>query len=354
MEGSRQKSSIIGQFILDNVSLHPTDIVKITAQRFAISRQAAARHLKKLVSQGNIETEGNTSGRIYRPTQGQTVEFSYAIADRPEGNAVWRKDILPLLQSFPDNVINLWNYCFQGIFDNGCTHSSGTMVHVQIIQQKTQTTINITDDGDGLFHNIQAKFRLKDEQDAALKLAEGELADDPEDHTGMDINSSSRMTDHFTIISGNVTFAHQYGIAWDWALSMSGEKKNGTVVSMIIDNDTSRTTSQVFNDYSTPAAASDIFSKTCIPVRLAKYSTETLFSRSQARRVLTRVERFNFAVLDFLGVNKIGPAFADQIFRVFSSEHPEIQVLHCNTNKQVEAVIQEAKDNSTRAIRNRR
>lgn len=354
MEGSRQKSNIIGQFILDNVSLHPTDIVKITAHRFAISRQAAARHIKRLVSQGDIETEGNTSGRIYYPSQGLSIEFNYPIADQPKGNAVWETDIQPLLQLLPDNVVELWSYCFQKIFDNGCNHSGGTTVHVQIIQLKTQTTINIADDGDGLFYNIQAKFHLKDEQDAALRLAEGEMTADPEDQSGMDIISSSWMTNHFTIISGNITFAHQYGIAWDWALSMSEEKKNGTVVSMIIENDTSRTMSQVFNDYSIPAIASNTFSKTCIPVRLAKFSTETLFSRSQARRVLARVERFNFAVLDFLGVKKIGPAFADQIFRVFSSEHPEIQLLHCNTNKQVEAVIQEAKDNSTGAIRNKR
>jgi hypothetical protein len=346
MEGSRQKTLIIGQFILDNVSLHPTDIVKITAQRFAISRQAAARHIKKLITEGDIETEGYTSGRIYRPGQGQMTEFTYALADRPVGYCIWKKDILPLLQSLPDNTIELWESCFQKIFNNRSDHSGGSLVHVQIIQQKTQTTINIADDGNGLFQSIQAKFHLKDEQDAALMLSKGKMAPDLDDTIGRDIIFSSRMTDHFTIISGKVIFAHQYDIAWDWALSVSNEKRTGTVVSMIIENDTMRTISQVYSNFTTPAAGNLTFSKTCAPVSLVQYSTEPLFSRSQARRVLAHIDRFNFAVLDFLGVEKIGPAFADQIFRVFSSEHPEILLLHCNANKQVEAVIQAAKDNS--------
>ena len=55
-----------------------------------------------------------------------------------------------------------------------------------------------------------------------------------------------------------------------------------------------------------------------------------------------------------LTMDTIGAAFADQIFRVFPFEHPEIQLLHCNANKQVEAVIQEAKANSADPARNKR
>jgi anti-sigma regulatory factor (Ser/Thr protein kinase) len=346
MEGNRQKSEKIRLFILDNISFHPADIVKIAAQRFSISRQAAARHIKRLVNQGDIETEGNTSGRIYRPSQGRFIELTYAITDRPEAQNVWSKDILPLLRSLPDNVIELWNYCFIEIFKNGIDHSGGTTIRVQIIHHMTQTTINISDNGKGLFNTIRKKFRLKDDQHAALELSKGKLVAESDNHTGEDIFLSSRMTDHFTVISGKVTFSHQYGITWDWALDVSNEKKTGTLVSILIENNTSRTTAQVFDEYASQNVEGHSFIKTCVPVRLSQYSAETLFSRSQARRFLSCIERFKVAILDFHGIEKIGPAFADQIFRVFSSEHPDIQLLHCNANKQVEIVIQAAKNNS--------
>jgi hypothetical protein len=354
MDRSRQKSDVIGQFILDNVSLHPDNIVKITAQRFAMSRQAAARHIKKLVVQGDIEAEGNTSGRVYRPSQGHIVELSYSIADHPVGASIWKMDILPVLQTLPGNIIDLWDYCFQRIFKNGCDHSGGTTVHVQVVQQKNQTIINIADDGEGLFKNIQANLGLKDEQEAALWLSNEQLPIVPENSAKKNIFFSSRMADFFTIVSGKIIFTHQNGIAWDWALGISPEKKTGTVVSMMIENDTPRTVAEVLHSRTTSPTQKNAASKVCIPVRLAKYGAEALFSRSQARRILARIDRFNCAVLDFIGVKTIGAAFADQIFRVFPSEYPGIQLLHCNANKQVEAVIREAKANSAKTARNKR
>jgi hypothetical protein len=346
MEGSRQKSSIIRTFILDTVSSHPTDIVKTVAQKFAISRQAAARHIKILVTQGDLETEGNTSGRIYHPSKGRIVEWAYVIASQPEEESVWKEDILPLLKSLPDNVLELWHYCFAKIFNNGVDHSGGTTIRVQIIQQRTRTTINISDNGIGLFQNIKSKLHLDDHQHAALELSKVNLSAKP-DNPGLNIFLASKMADHFTIISGKVAFAHQYGIAWDWALNMSDEEVPGTLISIIIENNTPRTASRILKEYGSLKTGNNAPPKICRPVRLVQYSAEALFSRTQARRVLAHIDRFEIAVLDFLSVDTIGPAFADQIFSVFSSEHPEIRLLYCNANKQVEAVIQAAKNSST-------
>lgn len=59
------------------------------------------------------------------------------------------------------------------------------------------------------------------------------------------------------------------------------------------------------------------FAKTHVPLRLAQFGDTILVSRSQARRVLARVNRFQEVWLDFEGVSEIGQAFADEIFRVF-------------------------------------
>lgn len=86
------------------------------------------------------------------------------------------------------------------------------------------------------------------------------------------------------------------------------------------------------------------FSKTHVPLRLAQYDREQLVSRSQARRVLARFDRFAEALLDFNGVNFIGQAFADEIFRVFAKKHPEIKIVPINACRQVQQMIEMAQD----------
>jgi len=44
-------------------------------------------------------------------------------------------------------------------------------------------------------------------------------------------------------------------------------------------------------------------------------------------------------LLDFSGVEMIGQAFADQIFRVFRNEHPDINLVRINTNDDVEKMV---------------
>ena len=86
------------------------------------------------------------------------------------------------------------------------------------------------------------------------------------------------------------------------------------------------------------------FSKTNVPVFLAQYGNENLVSRSQAKRLLARFEKFKEIVLNFDNVDFIGQAFADEIFRVFQLQHPNIHLYYINTNEQVESMILRAKN----------
>src|SRR5262249_1501706 len=96
-------------------------------------------------------------------------------------------------------------------------------------------------------------------------------------------------------------------------------------------NTTSRTTKDIFDQF---ASEEDFaFSKTAVPVRLAQYGDEQLISRSQAKRLVAGLDRFKVVLLNFEGVDMIGQAFADEVFRVFLEAHPHIvlEVTHVNT-----------------------
>lgn len=79
-----------------------------------------------------------------------------------------------------------------------------------------------------------------------------------------------------------------------------------------------------------------------VPVRLARIGDEHLISRSQAKCLLQRVDRFRRVVLDFTGVALIGQGFADEVFRVFANAHPEVELSAVNAEPDVRAMIARA------------
>ena len=78
-----------------------------------------------------------------------------------------------------------------------------------------------------------------------------------------------------------------------------------------------------------------------------QFAGSRLITRSQARRVLSGLEKFKIIVFDFDKVPVVGQAFADEIFRVFHKRYPEIKLEPINMNEaarfMVERAINEAK-----------
>jgi anti-anti-sigma regulatory factor len=55
---------------------------------------------------------------------------------------------------------------------------------------------------------------------------------------------------------------------------------------------------------------------------------------------LYRLEKFKEVYLDFRDVTDIGQAFADEIFRVFKNDHPNILLIPVNLRPEVARMIQ--------------
>jgi hypothetical protein len=53
---------------------------------------------------------------------------------------------------------------------------------------------------------------------------------------------------------------------------------------------------------------------------------ERFISRSEAKRLLHGLDRFQEVVLDFKGVKEVGQGFADEVFRVWPSTHPGVAI----------------------------
>ena len=191
--------------------------------------------------------------------------------------------------------------------------------------------IAIIDNGVGIFKKIQRAMKFSSERYAPLELAKGKFTTDPAHHTGEGIFFTSKMPDAFDISSGGVYFT-----------SVSPLKNpKGTAVWMKLKNTSDRSRKEIFDEYASPEN-DYAFSKTVVPVKMAEQNPNDLISRSQAKRILLRIDRFRTVVLDFQNVNQIGQAFADEIFRVFARSHPGIDVQVKNANEEVLKMIRRA------------
>lgn len=343
MAGVRRRGEKIRSFILSQVAQHPDDIAAVAAQEFEISRQAVNRHLKRLIDQGSLLAEGTTRSRSYKLCPQIDWKEFYALSKQPllEEDLVWSRDVRPQLGELPDNVLDIWFYGFTEILNNAIDHSSGSSVCVNVTRDAQSTEISILDDGEGIFRKIRRELDLLDERHAVLELSKGKLTTDPENHSGQGIFFSSRMFDQFAILSGGVYFSHEYEKIEDWIIERHSQR-SGTFVHMQLSNNTARTSKAVFDQFSSSLEQGYGFIKTIVPVRLAQYGDERLVSRSQAKRLLARVDKFEVIIFDFEGVEAIGQAFADQVFRVFCNQFPGKELAAINANTAVEQMIRRA------------
>jgi hypothetical protein len=151
---------------------------------------------------------------------------------------------------------------------------------------------------------------------------------------------TSRAFDRFVLRSANLAFTHK-APADDWLVEERAEPIRGTHVAMELLLPPLRRLTDVFGRFSS-GPDEYRFARTHLPLKLATFGDESLVSRSSARRVLSRVDRFDEVLLDFAGVRSVGQAFADEIYRVFAAEHPAVQLLAINANEQVSSMIRRA------------
>ena len=58
-------------------------------------------------------------------------------------------------------------------------------------------------------------------------------------------------------------------------------------------------------------------------------------SRSQAKRICNRLDKFEEEIVDFAEISWMGQGFAHQLFVVFAGSHPEIIITPINMNEDV-------------------
>lgn len=315
------------------------NIASEAARNLGISKQAAARHLQSLEKTGLVKSTGRGKAKTSRLVPILQLEWTFK-RERLREDQVWRQNLSPHFKHLDENVRNIWEYGITEIVNNAIDHSEGSMVKIFLTGTALDSTVSIMDDGEGIFHRIQRLFALYNPREAILELVKGKLTTDAQNHTGQGIFFTSRAFDHFEINSHHLRFAHKRD-PMDWLIE---EKENihvqGSTIVLNLDHDCIRALKSVFDEFAPPEEFD--FSKTVVPLQLAQYEGEKLISRSQAKRLAARFEKFKTVVLDFAGVEEIGQGFADEIFRVFANAHPNVELIPIHVVDAVQHMISRA------------
>ncbi len=337
------RSDEIRGFLLQATPDHGPDLVVRAMKHFGLTRQAILWHLKQLIAEGLIVADGKTFDRFYALAVQARHEVVVPIESIDE-DRLWRTEVYPFLADAPRNILDIWSYGLTEMVNNVRDHSGGREMLMALERTAVTTDVVIRDDGVGIFRKIKNELNLEDERHAVLELSKGKLTTDPAHHTGEGIFFTSRMFDRFSLHSGDLVLVHDPNQDLDLLLDRR-TSVDGTQVRLSLANNSDRQTEKVFSKY-TVKGEDYGFSRTVVPVRLLRYGDERVISRSQAKRLLARVERFKRVILDFRGVDYIGQAFADEVFRVFPSQHPATRIYATNTRKEVKRMIERVKAGS--------
>jgi biotin operon repressor len=306
-----------------------------------VTRQAINLHLRQLIESGDIVKTGSTRGARYFPPSAapepQVFAGQFNLEGLDEAKVYERAAItLNLGRLLRANVGEIVHYAFTEMLNNAIEHSRAKRCAVKIRLETGKLAFEVQDSGIGVFRSITDKFRLPDEHAAMIELIKGKATTMPDAHSGEGIFFTSRAANRMVIRSHNIQ------IEWDRmrddVFVSEPRFRKGTLVIFQIRRDSRTRLKDVFAEFA-PEEYDYQFQKTRVLVKLLK---RDYVSRSEAKRLLLNLDKFSQVELDLRDVENLGQGFADEVFRVFASRHPEIELKVLNANDAAAAMIRHA------------
>ena len=325
----------IKRYILQHVS--SKDVVAKAVDAFEVSKSTVYNYIKELFSDGVIE---KTEDGSYAPVN-KVFNYAYENVDLSE-DRIFDKDIAKHVNMYEKNVFSIWRYAFTEMMNNAIEHSRSKNIFVSVIADAVGTTIIISDNGIGIFNNIQSYVKNEEGkkisiEEAVQLLFAGKFTTAKSMHSGEGIFFTSHLMDSFLIFSDEMTFSrtpfNDFQMKFDNAFI-------GTMVCMRLDNHSKKTTKEVFDRFS---SVDEGFIKTQIPIAHI-FPNGSPVSRSEARRLGELVLKFKEIELDFTSVDEVGQAFCHELFIVWQARNPDKQINVVNASKDVMNMISRVKN----------
>ncbi|PJE64882.1 MAG: histidine kinase [Candidatus Ryanbacteria bacterium CG10_big_fil_rev_8_21_14_0_10_43_42] len=321
--------------------------------RFNVSRQYVSKLLSSLVDENVLIKIGSTRLAFY--TTEEFLQKNPKFAPNSYSKILTNKNLeehrifndmekqfIPVLK-ISENVKSIFEYAFSEMLNNAIEHSTSKKIKIFVSLNNEILTCIVDDFGVGAFRNIMQKKHLDSEIEAIQDLLKGKTTTAPKLHSGEGIFFTSKVGDEFILDSYGYQFIANNIIKDIFIKKVKGQKQ-GTKVTFRININDRHHLNDVFKKYTNIGEDSDYgFDKTEIRVRLYIMGGVHI-SRSQARRVLSGLDKFKVIVMDYEKVPTVGQAFADEIYRVFKNRKPDIEIQSIHMNESVKFMVERAQN----------
>jgi anti-sigma regulatory factor (Ser/Thr protein kinase) len=311
-------------------------------QKQVVSRQYVSRIIKELITEKKLVKSGSTASATYALPEnadifGDSVLMLLANEGLEEHKIIEKiENQASFILKLPDNIRSIFDYAFSEMLNNAIEHSKSKNIGIEVKKQQDSLLFEIRDFGVGVFRNIMQKRKLKSELEAMQDLLKGKTTTAPQAHSGEGIFFTSKVADIFTLDSFDYVLTVDNRIGDVFFGKSPKRAKKGTAVTFGISLKSNKHLIDTFQKFQSDDDMA--FDKTEIQIKLYTMGTVHI-SRSQARRVLTGLDKFKTIIMDFDRVPMIGQAFADEVFRVFKNQRPEITIIPKNMNDAVEFMV---------------
>ena len=338
MKFTENKKEAIRACILEKITQQTPALAKSVADTFQINPSTVYAYLNELTASHVIRKMKRGQYELIHSVY--QFELQRSNGDLDDDTYAYEICLRQYVSSFPENIRNIWSYAFSEMINNVMDHSAAEHVQIRIVQDELATEVMIQDDGVGIFEKIREYFHLPSLKEAICELFKGKLTTDAVNHSGEGIFFSSRLMDDFYIVSDGKLFTNN---RYDDSriCSLTEHVQKGTRVVMKLSNCSRKTAKSVFDEYSDDDGG---FTKTTIPLKHIFDASPV--SRSQAKRVCNRLDRFQEIQVDFEDIEWIGQGFAHQMFVVFANQHPGLSLIPVHMNKDVEKMVCHVKQQS--------
>jgi anti-sigma regulatory factor (Ser/Thr protein kinase) len=317
------------------------DIVGLTG----LSRAYAQRFLKNLADEGVIVLMGKANQAHYihpskkgagnaKPLSVRRIMTNKDLAEDKVLHEIKEKSAI--FQGIAGNVSSTLDYAFTEMLNNAIEHSTSEKIDVVVMRTATDIRFMVADRGIGIFNNIMKKKRLGTTIEAIQDLLKGKETTEPAAHSGEGIFFTSKIADLLTIKSFEKKLV--FDNARQDIYVKDVKPVRGTRVDFVLGLRSKKKLVDLFDKYTDESFQ---FSKTEVKVKLYHQDVDYV-SRSQARRILTGLEKFKTIELDFKDVKTIGQAFADEVFRIWQAQHKDVKFVIKDANENIMIMIKRA------------
>lgn len=327
MKFDKEKKKAIVQYILEKIENKSENLAKYVSESLNINKATVHTYINELVESGIIQRVkrdqyvliGSKSNYVFlrenNEIQNETNIFNNCLKSH--------------IEDLPNNIRQIWEYAFSEMINNVIDHSNADKLYIRVERNHIHTSVYILDNGVGIFEKIKNHFDLPSLDDAICELFKGKLTTDAENHSGEGIFFTSKIMDKFSIFSSDKVFTTNK-FEDSFIFDSPHDEDYGTLVIMSLSNTSNKTSKEIFDKFANIHGG---FTKTSLPLKNIFDSAPV--SRSQARRILNSLNKFEEVVLDFENIEWMGQGFAHQIFVIYKNQNPEIKITPVNMNESV-------------------